>query len=91
MRKHLAPALAVLLIFTATYFGAYYAIVGRGIVVNLGMWGTFPSYTIGGDSAVWFFEPAHSLDREIRPLYWSNGTLPPDSTLPAEFREVNFF
>src|SRR3954471_9897530 len=89
--KHIAPALSILAIFAVIYFGAYYATVDRGVVVDLGMWNTFPSYAVGGDTAAWLFEPAHSLDREIRPLYWHSGTLPLDGTARAELGEVNLF
>jgi hypothetical protein len=91
MRNHIAPTLTAILGGVLAYFGAYYATVDRVVFLHHGMWSSFPSYTIGGDSAAPFFEPAHVLDRAIRPLHWTSGTLPPDGKAPAELEEINFF
>jgi hypothetical protein len=94
MRKHLAPAFVVLLIFVALYFGAYYAAVERGVFLHHGRWSPFPSYRIGDwtgdDAAVQVFTPAHVVDCRLRSNYWGGGSLT-DGTLPAEIQGANLY
>ena len=94
MRKHLAPLLAILLIFVAVYFGTYCATVGQGIVVGHGRWAPFPAYGlgdwIGEDAARQVFAPVHYLDCMVRPGHWRGGSLT-DGTMPPKVQGANFY
>jgi hypothetical protein len=71
-------AVGFIVVTTALYIAAYYAMVVRG--VNIPMGGSFsvtieeldtvyPSYPI--ESMRPFFQPIHEIDRKIRSRFWS--------------------
>ena len=62
----LAAVLLVIVLLPAGYLGAYYAMVDRVYLE----WETIPDYRVEGDAVNVFFEPAHWIDRSIRPGYW---------------------
>ena len=48
------------------YMGAYYAMVERVFLE----YGSTPNYRVEGDAISVLFEPAHWVDRNVRPSYW---------------------
>ena len=77
-----AVALASLLLLTAAYFGAYYAMLSDEVAFEMDgddsyflAGETWPVYRVDGVDG--FFWPAHQIDRRIRPSRWHVLTFPP--------------
>lgn len=62
----LTLVLIAVVLLPAAYMGVYYAMVDRMFLE----WGTTPIYRVEGDAIGVLFEPAHWVDRHVRPGYW---------------------
>ena len=62
----------LLLVLPASYMGAYYGLVQRGLPWSWRSPAYTAEYRIGGEAAETFFWPAHRIDRRIRPEYWGD-------------------
>lgn len=72
-------AVAFVVLLIGMYAGAYLALVKRDLgvmpmssspLVELGEVEAVPRY-VGGDVFACLFAPAHAVDRQLRPFYWS--------------------
>ena len=60
----------------SSYMVVYFLLVRAtfGIAVGIGPWRCVPEYHTSLESAKWFFDPIHQVDRKVRPHYWRDFT-----------------
>jgi hypothetical protein len=76
--RELGYAIGFIVVLTALYVGAYYAMVEKWIESDIVLDGhgldperkVVVNYRFGGDWAGSLFSPMHALDQKLRPEWW---------------------